>query len=265
MAAKTENAPVASPLFGLAGRVVIVTGGAKGLGEIYSRNLAALGAKVAIADIDPQSCAGLAGELAAVGGEALAVPTDVADAAAVRRMADATVARWGRVDCLVNNAALMSVLPRRPWHEIPDDEWDRVMAVNLKGVFLCCRAVYPHMKRQGGGKIVNVSSGRVFEGTPFRLHYTTSKAGIIGLTRALARELGADNIAVNALSPGLTLSRTQVESSDPKYIAAASEGRAFRRPQVPEDLIGALIFLLSDAANFMTGQTVNVDGGRAMH
>jgi 3-oxoacyl-[acyl-carrier protein] reductase len=254
-----------SPLFDLQGRVIVVTGGAKGLGKTYSRALTGLGAKVTIADVDGAECDALAAEIGKSGGEALAAATDVTRAAAVQRMAEATIARWGRIDALVNNAALMSVLPRRAWHQIDEDEWDRVMAVNLKGVFLCCRAVYPQMKRQGGGKIVNVSSGRIFEGTPFRLHYTTSKAGIIGLTRALARELGPDNIAVNTLSPGFTLSETQLGSSDPAYLAAASEGRAFKRPQVPDDLVGALIFLLSDATNFMTGQTVHVDGGRSMH
>ncbi len=255
----------AASQFDLQGRVIIVTGGAKGLGEVYSRHLCALGARVVVADIDPAATAALAAELVAAGGEAIGVATDVTDAAAARRMAEAAVAAWSRIDALVNNAALMSVLPRRAWHQIEEDEWDRVMAVNLKGVFLCTRAVYPQMKRQGSGRIVNVSSGRVFEGTPFRLHYTTSKAGIIGLTRALARELGEDNIAVNALSPGLTLSETQIKSSDPKYLAAAAEGRAFKRPQAPTDLLGALVFLLSEASAFMTGQTVNVDGGRAMH
>jgi 3-oxoacyl-[acyl-carrier protein] reductase len=252
-------------MFSLTGRVVIITGGAKGIGEIYSRELAALGARVAIADVDADATRALASELGGKGLEVLAVPTDVASEQSTRDMAERTAERWGRIDGLVNNAALMSVLARRPWHEIDVDEWDRVMAVNLRGPFLCSRAVYPHMKKQRAGKIVNISSGRIFEGTPFRLHYTTTKAGIVGMTRAMARELGPDGIAVNALSPGLTLSKTQLESSDPKYLAAAAEGRAFKRAQVPDDLLGTLVYLLSDASNFLTGQTINVDGGRAMH
>jgi 3-oxoacyl-[acyl-carrier protein] reductase len=197
--------PIARSLFDLAGHVIIVTGGGKGLGGAYSRHLADLGARVAVADIDADAAERTTRTILESGGEAVAVPTDVSKAAAVERMASAVVDRWGRIDGLVNNAALMSVLARRNWFEIDEDEWDRVFDVNLRGMFLCCRAVFPRMKEQGGGKIVNISSGRIFDGTPFRLHYTSSKAGVVGLTRALAREVGAHNICVNALSPGLTL------------------------------------------------------------
>jgi 3-oxoacyl-[acyl-carrier protein] reductase len=157
------------------------------------------------------------------------------------------------------------VLPRRSWLEIPVEEWDRVMAVNLRGMFLSCRAVFPAMKAQGRGKIVNISSSRVWEGTPNRLHYTTSKAGVIGFTRALARELGELGITVNAVTPGMTQSETQVQSSSANYLATRVAGRAIERVQVPDDLVGAVMFLSSAASDFMTGQTVNVDGGRAMH
>ena len=254
-----------SPLFSLADRVVIVTGGGKGLGKVYCKHLADAGARVVVADIDPSATDDVAAQIIASGGQALACHLDVTDPASVANLAAAAIARYGRIDGLVNNAALMSVLPRRAWHEIDADEWDRVMAVNLKGVFLCCRAVYPQMKKQKSGKIVNVSSGRIFEGTPFRLHYTTSKAGILGLTRALAREVGDDNIAVNAISPGLTLSETQLASTANSYLSDHDKGRAFKRPQVPDDLVGTVMFLLSDASGFMTGQTINVDGGRSMH
>jgi 3-oxoacyl-[acyl-carrier protein] reductase len=160
----------------------------------------------------------------------------------------------------------MSVLARRAWTEIDVEEWDRVMAVNLRGIFLCCRAVYPQMKQQGGGKIINIASSRVWEGTPNRLHYTTSKAGVVGLTRALAREVGDDNIAVNAISPGFTMSETQVASSSNQHIAnRAALNKSFNRPQVPDDLVGCVMFLLSDASNYVTGQTFNIDGGHMMH
>ena len=250
---------------GIAGRVVIVTGGGKGIGKIYSRRLAEAGAKVVVADIAAAESDEVAEGIRAGGGEAVSVPTDVSKADAAENMADEAVKAFGRIDGLINNASLMSALPRQPWFEIPEAEWDDVMAVNLRGIFLCCRAVYPHMKAQGGGRIINISSGRVWEGTPNRLHYTTSKAGVIGLTRALAREVGDDNIAVNAITPGLTLSDTQLASTSANYLGGYDEGRAFKRAQVPDDLVGTVIFLLSDASGFITGQTINVDGGRSMH
>ena len=250
-------------LFDLTGRVVIVTGGGKGIGRVYSGALAAAGALVVVADIDGAAAESTALSLGLE--RALWVATDIADEASTSAMAAAALARFGRIDGLVNNAGLMSALPRRPWHEIPLAEWDLVMTVNLRGLFLCCRAVYPAMKQQGRGRIVNISSSRVWDGTPNRLHYTASKAGVIGFTRALARELGPYDIAVNAVTPGLTLSETQLESSDPAYVAASTAGRAFARPQRPEDLVGTVLFLLSEASGFITGQTINVDGGRAMH
>src|SRR5262245_25207166 len=252
-------------MFDLRDRVIVVTGGALGLGKVYSTHLAALGARVVIADIDAAAVAELGKSLTEGGHSVLEAHVDVTEPQSVTAMAEATLGRWGRIDGLVNNAALMSVLPRRSWHEIELDEWDRVMAVNLRGMFQCCRAVFPAMREQRAGKIVNISSGRVFEGVPYRLHYTTSKAGVIGFTRALAREVGEFNICVNALSPGLTLSETQIKSSSQNYLSAHSEGRALKRPQVPGDLLGGLVFLLSSASDFMTGQTVNVDGGRMMH
>jgi 3-oxoacyl-[acyl-carrier protein] reductase len=180
-------------------------------------------------------------------------------------MVEAVLKRYGTIDVLINNASLMSTLPRRSWLEIPIEEWDRVMAVNLRGMFLCCRAVFPAMRAGRRGKIVNISSSRVWEGTPNRLHYTTSKAGVIGFTRALAREVAPFGITVNALTPGITQSETQVASSSGNYLAARIAGRAIERVQVPADLVGAVMFLSSPASDFMTGQTINVDGGKAMH
>lgn len=255
-------------LFDLRERVVIVTGGAMGIGRTYCEHLAASGARVVLADLAHEDAERCAAALRSAGADAMAVKVDVADAASVQAMADAVVSRYGRIDGLVNNAALMNQLRRGPWHEIDPLEWDRVMAVNLRGMFLCCRAVHPVMKRQGGGKIVNISSSRVLEGTPNRLHYTTSKSGVVGFTRALAREVGDDGICVNTVSLGYTASEMQRVASDPAYVermAHLNAGKCLKRTQLPEDVVGAVLFLLSAASDYVTGQLINVDGGQQMH
>ena len=251
--------------YSVKGKVVIVTGGGTGIGKVYSQRLAEGGARVVLADIAAEASEAVAAGIRDAGGEAIAIRTDVIDPDAVQAMVDETIVKWGRIDGLINNASLMSVLPRGDWFRIPIDEWDRVMAVNLKGIFLCCRAVYPHMKAQGGGRIINISSSRIWAGNPNRLHYTTSKAGVVGLTRALAREVGDDKIGVNAITPGFTESETQMASSSSNYVAGRDQSRCFKRPQYPDDLVGAVMFLISDASAFITGQTINVDGGQAMH
>ena len=251
--------------YSVKGKVVIVTGGGTGIGKVYSQRLAEGGARVVLADIATEASEAVAASIRDAGGEAIAIRTDVIDPDAVQAMVEETIVKWGRIDGLINNASLMSVLPRGDWFRIPIDEWDRVMAVNLKGIFLCCRAVYPHMKAQGGGRIVNISSSRIWAGNPNRLHYTTSKAGVVGLTRALAREVGDDKIGVNAITPGFTESETQMASSSSNYVAGRDQSRCFKRPQYPDDLVGAVMFLISDASAFITGQTINVDGGQAMH
>jgi 3-oxoacyl-[acyl-carrier protein] reductase len=256
---------MANPRFDLAGRAVIITGGGKGIGKVYAQEFARVGARVLAADIDGTAADAVAKEIRAAGGDAVSITTDISDADSTQAMAEAARTQFGGIDVLVNNASLMSALPRRSWLEIPVEEWDRVMAVNLRGMFLSCRAVFPAMREHGRGKIVNISSSRVWEGIPNRLHYTTSKAGVIGFTRALAREVGEFGITVNAVTPGLTLSDTQVASSSNNYLAVVAEGRALGRPQIPEDLVGAVMFLSCAASDFMTGQTINVDGGRAMH
>lgn len=259
-AAQSSDSP-----FDLRGRVIVVTGGAVGIGRIYSERLCAAGAKVVIADIAGDAGDELAGRLKDKGHEALSVRTDISDEPATLGMASAALERFGRIDGLINNASLMSSLPRRSWLDIPAAEWDRVMSVDLRGLFLCCRAVVPHMQKQGKGKIVNITSTRVFEGTPNRLHYTTAKGGVISFTRALAREIGPHNISVNVIAPGLTLSETQIATSDKGYLNDQyNQGRAFARAQIPDDLVGAVMFLLSDASDFITGQTLVVDGGRVM-
>lgn len=252
-------------LFDVAGRVVIVTGGGRGIGRVYSEAFAKAGMRVVLADIHGEEAERVAQAIRAAGGEALATPTDISNPEQTKAMAEAAVRAFGGIDALVNNASLMSALQRRPWTEIPVEEWDRVMAVDLRGLFLCCRAVHPHLRKRGKGKIVNVSSGRWIEGTPNRLHYNTAKAGVIGFTRALARELGADKINVNAVMPGLTLSDTQIASSAPGYLDDAyNQRRALKRAQYPDDLVGTVLYLLSDASDFVTGQSFSVDGGKVM-
>src|SRR5262249_4797679 len=235
------------------------------IGKVYAKEFARAGARVVTADIDGAAAETVAEDIAAAGGQALALTADIADATSTEGMAKAAVDRFGTIDVLVNNASLMTVLARRAWLEIPVEEWDRVMAVNLRGMFLSCRAVFPAMKAAGRGKFVNISSSRVWDGTPNRLHYTTSKAGVIGFTRALAREVAEFGITVNAVTPGMTRSETQVASSSGNYLARSIAGRAIERAQYPEDLVGTVMFLSSAASDFMTGQTVNVDGGKAMH
>ena len=256
----------AGTLFDVAGRVVIVTGGGRGIGRAYCEAFARAGMRVVLADIYLEEAERAAAAIRAAGGGALAVRADISRPDDTQAMAEAAAREFGGIDALVNNASLMSSLPRRPWTEIPLEEWDRVMAVDLRGLFLCCRAVHPYLKLRGKGKIVNVSSGRVLEGTPNRLHYTTAKAGVIGFTRALARELGGDSINVNVVLPGLTLSDTQVASSQAGYLNDGyNQQRALKRAQYPEDLIGTVLYLLSDASDFVTGQSFNVDGGKVMH
>ena len=251
--------------FDFTGKSVVVTGGGKGIGKVYVEEFAKAGARVAAADIDAEAAKTVGATLHQAGFEAIGFGVDIASEEATKAMAQTVLDRFGAIDVLVNNASLMSVLPRRSWLEIPVEEWDRVMAVNLRGMFLACRAAFPALKAQKRGKIVNISSSRVWEGTPNRLHYTTSKAGVIGFTRALAREVGEFGITVNALTPGMTQSETQVASSSGNYLAARIAGRTIERVQVPADLVGAVMFLSSAASDFMTGQTINVDGGKSMH
>jgi len=251
---------------GLKDEVVIVTGGGVGIGRAYSLGLAKEGAKVVVADIQEQEAKKVADEINGEGGDALAVPVDVTSADKTRAMAEASLQKYGRIDVLVNNAGLYTAIKKKPFSEISGQEWDRVMAVNLKGLFYCAQAVYPAMKTQGKGKIINISSGTVLGGTPFFVHYVTSKAGVIGFTRALARELGPDNIAVNAITPGLTISGPQQEGVlTPEQLQDRRKKRCFQRDQLPQDLVGTVIFLSSEDSDFITGQTINVDGGLNMH
>ena len=248
----------------LEGRVAIVTGAAQGIGAVFAKGLAAEGAAVTIADVD--SGAAVAAELAAAGGRALDVLTDVSDEASCMNMVARTVDVFGRLDILVNNAALFTSIARSPFDEISVDVWDKVMAVNVKGVWLCCKAAVPEMRKQSYGKIISICTGRIFKGAPFFLHYDASKGAVLGITRSLAREVGDDNICVNAIAPGSTMSENVVSrvnwmGGGPERTRAT---RALKRDETPEDLVGACLYLASPDSDFVTGQTIVVDGGSAM-
>lgn len=245
----------------LAGKVAVVTGAARHLGAAYCRTLAHEGADVVIADIlDGEP---VADEIRAKGGKALALTVDVSKEEDTHRMAAATVKAFGRIDLLINNAAIFINLQRHPFYEITGDEWDKVSAVNIKGPFLCAKAVFPQMKEQKSGKIINISSSTAYWGTPNFLHYVASKAALIGMTRSLAREVGEFGICVNAIAPGLVQHEGQ---NAPKALAELQlKERAIKRLQTPDDLMGTLVFLCSSDSDFMTGQSIVVDGGSVFH
>jgi NAD(P)-dependent dehydrogenase (short-subunit alcohol dehydrogenase family) len=249
----------------LKGKVAIVTGGARGLGKAYASRLYEEGAKVVVADILDSTSVVQA--IDKRGGEALALYTDVSEEESTQEMARKTIKHFGRIDILINNAAISTTIVKKPFYEISAREWDEVIRVNLKGVFLCCKAVYPQMKKQGKGKIINISSGTFFKGLPNFIHYVTSKGGIIGFTRALAREVGGAGICVNAISPGYTLTEVLTEKPhDPEeFVRDIVSSRCFKRDELPEDITGTIVFLASAESNFITGQTIVVDGGSVFH
>jgi 3-oxoacyl-[acyl-carrier protein] reductase len=246
----------------VAGKVVLVTGAARGLGLEYARVLGAAGAHVVAGDVS--DCAEA---VAAAGNGAIGVRLDVADIASAEAMVAAARARFGQVDGLVNNAALYGSLRGGRFNQIPETDWDAAMAVNVKGIWNCCKAAVPAMRAGGAGSIINIASLAATYGMPFALHYTTSKAAVIGLTRGLARELGRDNIRVNAIAPSAVLTEGTSEFMGERHdraLAVIRDGQSIQRTLTPHDLTGTVLWLLGDGSQFVTGQTIAVDGGTVM-
>jgi NAD(P)-dependent dehydrogenase (short-subunit alcohol dehydrogenase family) len=247
----------------LQGRVAIVTGAAQGIGAAYAKALAREGAKTVVTDVgDTQACVDA---INAEGNQAIGMHVDVTNNDDLSRMVREVEAAFGPVEILINNAGLFSNLKLKPFWEIDDAEWDAVMRVNVRGVFQASRAVLPSMERNGRGKIVNISSATFFLGPPGFLHYVASKASVIGMTRSMARELGAKKITVNAIAPGFTES-DGVQSNEAMHGMRAPNRaqRSIGRDMLPDDLLGTLIYLSSPDSDFVTGQTINVDGGKMM-
>jgi p-cumic alcohol dehydrogenase len=247
------------------GKVVIVTGAARGIGQEFARSLAAAGAVIIAADVN--DCSATLELIEAESAKAFGVTLDVRDAEAARNMVAAATSRFGRIDALINNAALYGALRGGRFDAISEADWDAAMAVNVKGIWNCCKAVVPAMRQAGGGSIINLASLAATYGMPFALHYTTSKAAVIGLTRGLARELGRDRIRVNALAPSAVLTDGTREFFGERVERALDlikGGQSIQRNLTPPDLVGAAIWLISDASCFVTGQTIAIDGGTVM-
>ena len=247
-------------------KVAIITGAGQGIGRVYALRFADEGAKVVSVDINAEKAQRVAGEIEAKRGEALAIHTDISSEASTAEMAEKTIARFGKIDILVNNAALYYGVGVKRWDASTPEEWDRIFSVNVKGPWLCVKAVAPQMIAQGKGKVINIASTTADTGFHGLLPYACSKGAVITLTKALARALGRHNINVNCISPGYTLTEASVEmpGKRPGADEAFLPSRCFRRPEQPEDLVGLAVFLASEDSDFITGQTIIVDGGEVM-
>lgn len=245
-------------------KVAIITGGAKGLGKAFAERFAREGAKVIVADIDFNTAKVVSDSISSKGGLAMPVQVDISDEQSVNEMVKRTIEKFNRIDILVNNAAIMLRFldkPFKPFYEYTVKDFDKVMSVNVRGTWLCCKAVAPYMIKQGRGKIVNMASSAAFSGVPFPwVAYNTSKGAILSFTKTIARELGPHNINVNAVAPGMTHTETveQQLSQDTEFVIAA---QAIKRKGVAEDIVGAVLFLASEDSDFVAGETIIVDGG----
>lgn len=248
-------------MFSMRGRVVIITGAGQGIGRAFARAISAAGGTSIIAERNLKQALATAEEIRGEGGKAEVVETDVSNPASVQSLASWVRNKCGRIDVLINNAAIFSALEMRSFDQIPLDEWEQVLKVNLTGPFLCARAVLPAMRNAKWGRIINIASGAVTLGRPNYLHYIASKGALEGMTKSMARELGAYGITVNAILPGATFTEIERETVSPDQKEKIIASQCIPRAQVPSDLIGAILFLASDASGFVTGQALTVDGG----
>lgn len=250
---------------GLKDKVIIVTGAGTGIGKACAMEAARRGAKVAVVDMNPGSTEQSAEDIKAIGAECIPVVADISLEQDTARMAKVVHDHYKRIDILVNNAGLWGALSRKPIDQMSVEEWDRVMAVNLRGTFLAIKAVYSIMREQKYGKIINIASTTAFFGSPFLLHYVTSKAGIIGLTRSVAREVGEYGICVNAVAPGFTLTDGSLSNTGQERANQLATQTILKRVALPQDIVGTILFLAGPESDFMTGQTLVVDGGMVLH
>ena len=246
----------------LSGKTLIVTGGARGIGRAYALALAKEGGNLVLADV--LDATNVVEEIRDNGGEAVSTITDISNEQSNSEMARTATDTYGSIDVLINNAAMFSETTRGPFNEVTIEEWDQAFAVNVRGVWLSCCAVYPQMIKQGGGKIINIASNTCYKGTIGFPHYVASKSAILGLTRCLATELGRDGITVNVLSPDLIPDPTQ-RPTDAVSDEIVVAGRPLKRTQTAEDMIGTMLYLCSSASDFVTGQSILVNGGAYLH
>jgi 3-oxoacyl-[acyl-carrier protein] reductase len=251
----------------LDGKVVVVTGGGHGIGKAYCLGIAREGGTAVVADIDGQAAEGVAKAIQDSGGKALAAKVDVANFASCQDMAKKAIDAYDKIDGLINNAAIFMSVPaeKGSWQDITEEAWDRMITVNVKGLWLASRAVVPAMQKRKQGSVVNISSNMAFNGGLTMMHYVTSKAAVVGFSRVLARELGPDNIRVNTLAPGATMSEEKVTETALKNYERSASTRILKRIEQPDDLVGTALFLLSDLSAFVTGQTILVNGGAVLH
>ena len=248
-------------MMSVAGKTLVVTGGAQGLGREFAISFAKEGAKVAVTDINGEKAQEVADEIKAAGGEAIAIQLDVTDLPAAEAMAKKVNDTFVSIDILINSAAIFSTIKLKPFYEMPIEEYRHVIDVNMTGTLIASRSVAPYMMEQKWGRIINLTSCSFFEGRGNYVHYTSSKAGVIGITRAIARELGGFGVTANAIAPGATVTEVPRETVNEEWKKKVMANRCIQRTQVPEDLVGIALFMASDGSEFMTGQTVVVDGG----
>jgi len=246
-------------------KVCIITGAGQGIGKYYAQRLAEEGAKVVIAEYNEKTGKEVAVEINEKGYEAIFIRADVSDEQSTQGMAKSAVEKYGRIDILINNAAIFASLGFKPFDQIPIEEWNQVMAVNLRGLWLCCKAVVPYMKKQKKGKIINTSSSAWDMGRPLYLHYITSKAGVVGFTRGLAKEVGEWNINVNCVSYAGVITEIERESYTPEAQKWVMSQQCIKRSGVSKELVGTIIFLASEDSDFLSGQNIHPNGGLYFH